>query len=747
MDKRKHIPFIIIIGLFLIVKLSLLFLAIDELIYYEEYFRAFIAKQLIDGPTVSLFFLQCDSYDGGSLVVGLLMVPIFKLFGGNLISVKLVALSFTLSSLILLYLLCNKFFNRRVAMVTSLLFIFSPPLFTKYSLITIGDASDSFLLSILFIFVFFKIFFNGKNDNIHFILLGLIGGLGTWFTFAFSITLLTCLIFWFLLDRGFFLRKSFLIFLITFILGFSPWIYYNISYDFIGLSIKGRSIFPSFSKAHLLFSLTKLKNFLLNDIRNSFLFDDLIFLKGKYLSALYFLIFVVSSVFLFWLNRWHLYLLIRRFIPLKRFQISYDSIPKEVLFLIYIIIFSLTYSFSNFEVNPPPLELAPQAHAIPVILLAGLPDFVGYRYLVPLYPFIFLLIASFISRVQEREIKGKVFVYSFSLITILSIGLVSNLKLISFNKIDKRSFNVDYDLSYLYLGSRIGKKYEGDIDKCINLIYRLEEKYRSPLYRGLGLSIAQWHINDIEKCIELINRVEERYRFHLYKGLGFVIARRFGDDIEKCIELINRVEERYRFHLYEGLGFVIARRFGDDIEKCIELINRVEERYRFHLYKRLGFVIARRFGDDIEKCIELINRVEERYRFHIFRGLGFVIAWKFRNDMGKCISLINKIEEKYRAYVYEGLGAGVAEMVNGTLRQFYGIIASYRNIIDCEKEKYKIAFYKGLGKCFNWQRIWRFNLSKYNITIEREVEERYKSYVYEGLENPLEGIYILCNNI
>jgi hypothetical protein len=34
---------------------------------------------------------------------------------------------------------------------------------------------------------------------------------------------------------------------------------------------------------------------------------------------------------------------------------------------------------------------------------------------------------------------------------------------------------------------------------------------------------------------------------------------------------------------------------------------------------------------------------------------------------------------------------------------------------------------------------------QYDITIDREVEDKYKSYVYEGFENPFEGIYILCN--
>jgi len=555
MDRREYLPFFIIILIFFVVKLSILFLAIDELFYGLECMRALIAKQLIDSPTAVPFFdLQSDSYSGGSLVVGLLMVPFFKLLGQNLISIKLVALLFSLAALISLYLFCNKFFNRKVAMVTSLLFILSPPLFTKYSLITMGFHTESILFTILFIFVFFEIFFNDRKYSSYFILLGLIGGFGVWFTYIFSITLFSCLLFWFLLDRGFFLKRNFLIFLISFISGFTPWIYYNLSRNFIGVSIRGREIVPSFSIDHLIFSLVKLKNLLLHDIRNSFLFEDFIFLSGEYLSTIFYLIFVVSFLVLFWLNRWFLYLLIRRFIPLKRFQISPASVPKETFFLLYVIIFLLIYSLSNFRVR----DLT----------------FAGYRYLLPLYPFIFVLIALFLSKVQERESRVKVFISSFLLIILLSIGLAGNLKLISFNnKINTRFLDIDYTPSYLYLGCRIGMMYGDEIDKCIGLINRVEERYRFPLYEGLGSTIAQQFENDIDKCIGLINRVEERYRTAVYRGISISFNwNRCKGDIDKCIGLINRVEEKYRPYFYRDISnFFNWNRCEDDLDKCIEM--------------------------------------------------------------------------------------------------------------------------------------------------------------------------------
>ena len=745
MGRKNYLAFITILAVFFTVKLPILFLAIDKLIYGEECLRALVAKQLIDGPILPFFDLQWDSYSGGSLVAGLLMVPFFKLLGQNLISVKLVAFSFSLAALILFYLFCKKYFNEKVAVVTSLLFILSPPLFTKYSLITMGFHTESIFFSILLIFVFFEIFFNNKKSNFYFVLLGLIGGFGIWFAYISFITLFSCLLFWFLLDRGFFLRKNFLVFLISFTCGFSPWIYYNFTHSFSGIHIYGKVLIPLFSIDHLIVSLAKLKDFLLNDIRSSFLFEDVIPSGGKYFSTFYYLIFTLSFVVLFWLNRQPLYLLIRRFVPLKRFQITNTPIHKEIFFLIYLVIFFLLYSFSNFKVKPGT-------------------EFIGYRYLVSLYPFIFLLIALAFNKAHEMGMKGKIFTFSLPLIILLSIGLVSNLRFISFNKVGIKNYGIDYRRPHISLGQNIGEKYGDDIDKCISLINQLEERYRFHAYGGLGFVIGQRFGNNIDKCISLINQVNERYRIDgykgillsftvkgdadnylslinqleesyklvLYRGLGFVISLRFGKDIDKFTSLINQVPERYRSNIYRGLPpALILRRYKGNIDKCIKLINQVEERYRSYFYRSLGTHFIKS-GYRIDKFISLIDQVEERYKPYLYRGLGTHFI-KDRHNLDKHISLINRVEERYKTYLYEGFGEGVATVTDW---QFKGLVAHYINLIPGVEEKYKIAFHKGLGKGFYWQHILDYGVVRHKAILKREVEDKYISYAYAGLENP-----------
>ena len=49
------------------------------------------------------------------------------------------------------------------------------------------------------------------------------------------------------------------------------------------------------------------------------------------------------------------------------------------------------------------------------------------------------------------------------------------------------------------------------------------------------------------------------------------------------------------------------------------------------------------------------------------------------------------------------------------------------------EERYKIPFYKGLGKGFAWKDD--FDIDRKKAIIEREVENKYIPYVYEGLND------------
>ena len=91
------------------------------------------------------------------------------------------------------------------------------------------------------------------------------------------------------------------------------------------------------------------------------------------------------------------------------------------------------------------------------------------------------------------------------------------------------------------------------------------------------------------------------------------------------------------------------------------------------------------------------------------------------------------MEERYKTYLYEGFGEGVATVTDW---QFKGLVAHYINLIPGVEEKYKIAFHKGLGKGFYWQHILDYGVDRHKAILKREVEDKYISYAYAGLENP-----------
>ena len=53
-----------------------------------------------------------------------------------------------------------------------------------------------------------------------------------------------------------------------------------------------------------------------------------------------------------------------------------------------------------------------------------------------------------------------------------------------------------------------------------------------------------------------------------------------------------------------------------------------------------------------------------------------------------------------------------------------------------EGEVSKTAFYKGLGRGFYQRHKQDFGVNRYKAIIEREVENEYIPYVYQGLEAP-----------
>src|SRR5438093_9887424 len=99
----------------------------------EELYRGTIAQELVTGLTMPFTEYRADDYSGGSLVIGTLAAGFFLLFGPTLLALKLAPLCLFTLALVFWYWTIEREVGERVARYFALLFCFSPPLFTAYS--------------------------------------------------------------------------------------------------------------------------------------------------------------------------------------------------------------------------------------------------------------------------------------------------------------------------------------------------------------------------------------------------------------------------------------------------------------------------------------------------------------------------------------------------------------------------------------------------------------------------------------
>src|SRR5438876_5922040 len=114
-----------------------------------------------------------------------------------------------------------------------------------------GFHSESILFSALTVFLLFNMLSEEKPSLAYPVLLGLTAGFGLWFAYIYGLTLLALLGFWFWHDKGRFWRPHVLCFALGFLVGFSPWIFFNMQTHFTGLVIYDKTVWEHFGLAHL----------------------------------------------------------------------------------------------------------------------------------------------------------------------------------------------------------------------------------------------------------------------------------------------------------------------------------------------------------------------------------------------------------------------------------------------------------------------------------------------------------------
>src|SRR3989454_2362389 len=210
-----------------------------------------MAQELVTGLKMPFTEYRGSNWMLGTLVMGALTSGFFLLFGPTLFALKLAALLVFTLALAFWYWTIQRAAGERVAGYFALLFCFSPPLLTAYSVAAPGGHGESLLFSALTVFLLFRMLSDERGSLAFPALLGLTAGVGLWFDYIYGLPLLALLGVWLWQDTGMLWRTRFACFALGFLVGFSPWIVIDVQTHFAGLVIHGKNVWEHFRLAYL----------------------------------------------------------------------------------------------------------------------------------------------------------------------------------------------------------------------------------------------------------------------------------------------------------------------------------------------------------------------------------------------------------------------------------------------------------------------------------------------------------------
>jgi hypothetical protein len=209
--------------------------ALDRVWYWEEAYRLLIAQSLLEGWGLSLWQLQADPYNGGSVAMGVLAMPFVALFGNSWLAAKLVAIAFATLGLVFWSLAIDRAFGRRAAHLFALAWVAAPPLFQLYNLIVMGSHAEVATLAGFVMFAWQN--YLRRMGQRELLFWGIAGGVSTWFAYTavlpFALTAVASVVFGLIAPRGVALVA------IGFVAGMSPWLAFNLANEGAGLAVLG----------------------------------------------------------------------------------------------------------------------------------------------------------------------------------------------------------------------------------------------------------------------------------------------------------------------------------------------------------------------------------------------------------------------------------------------------------------------------------------------------------------------------
>src|SRR2546426_4392108 len=617
----------------------------------EELYRGAIAQELVTGLKLPFTEYRADNYSGGSLVIGALAAGFFLLFGPTLFALKLAPLLVFTLALVFWYWPIQHAAGEGVARSFAVIFCFSPPLFTAFSVTAMGFHSESIFFSALTVFLLFRMLSDETGSLAYPVLLGLTAGFGLWFTYIYGLTLLAMLGFWFWYDKGMLQQPRVLWFVLGFVVGFSPWIIMNVHNQFAGLMIRRIYVWEHFGLPHLWDGLTHPRRLAPVEFLRTIGSDDSWDLYRRAVNMLYALLYLGPI-----LTAGVLRLRTGRSDPAG----ANPTRPTlEGFAILYVVVFALAVQFSDFKAT---------------------------MYHLPAYPFLFFLVAHSLARCQDSfPLVGKkiqtVFVSS---VVVLALGTHAPLLSLDRSGVALSAKGYSYALMpdiYLYTHAPGGTGVQDSIPQMVespflsSILPKLSADDQRELSRWLAMLLGagaplNGQAEDFARIKRLVPPGFERY---FYYHMGMTAMDRHPHELPKAVAAVEFV--RHRSAAAHHLALVGLYRSWPELaslevspESLANSPAPVTPELQPHYWRALGY-LAGRYWYDTDQSLSLLNahleafvpRLDPAVQRDALQGAGQFLFTRHSYPWALSAEL-QRFPHAYQEGLLEGWGMALGEL-------------------------------------------------------------------------------------
>jgi len=620
-------------------RLLVLTTGIDAVYFDEELATGLIGAHLIDGLRLPFLDYQIAPHLGGTLLMGALSAPLFLLFGEHLWALKLAPLLLHVGVMVLWYRCCDRYFGRPAAILTAVLFIVPPPLLTRFSLVAVGFHPESLLFTAAAAWLLFQITSRSHSPLWSYLALGFVWGLGTWFAYIFVPTIVTSVLYWTLVDRRWIVRRTTLALVLGSVIGLVPWLMYNATHQWSGLAwIGGSGLRESLD---LWTRLEAVARFLTVDLLRSFgsAFDGPT--RRLVVPALYFFTALVS------------------YVAAARSVVRTGATASPLVWLVlYPLVLAATYG-ANLGIGH---GLGRVAHE----------SYDGFRYLVPLYPVLLVIIAVMLTRAWQagtvrRQIAGLV------TLALLVAGLTSTLQLLSPHHVGRAS--VYAATSYKEFAFQRG---DGPVMNLAGLPLADRVSY----LLGRGWTAAERLMQDAAQTDDVaLPRTNPIFVLPAEPGVdplgeelrcaalgAHALRREPGDAVGEISGL--GLAATCEWRAYTALGaslrldavpyYRLDATVRDYVETIVAIAPAVPARSRAALFEGFGQGVGIGLELSVLDRLDVVfgtidHVVTESDRHHVYVGFGRGVGWRNSHDPIRAGDIVARVDARYRSNAVAGL--------------------------------------------------------------------------------------------